>query len=66
LVGGKLEAARAFNVNDLDAVMTYFSEDAVYRPGAEKSTVARQPSARRSSRSSRARTARCASTSTTA
>jgi ketosteroid isomerase-like protein len=24
---------QAFNVNDLDAVMTYFGEDAVYRPG---------------------------------
>lgn len=23
----------AFNVNDLDAVMTFFSDDAVYRPG---------------------------------
>jgi uncharacterized protein (TIGR02246 family) len=26
----------AFNVNDLDAVMTFFSEDAVYRPGDGK------------------------------
>jgi ketosteroid isomerase-like protein len=26
----------AFNVNDLDAVMTYFAEDAVYRPGDGK------------------------------
>lgn len=26
----------AFNVNDLDAVMTFFSDDAVYRPGNGK------------------------------
>lgn len=28
--------AHAFNANDLDAVMTYFSEDAVYDPGDGK------------------------------